>query len=211
MVVAYSNGATPAEIAKTHGMCVQAVREVLQASGVVLGGRKTVLSAEMRAEARRRHLAGDSVREIGRQLGVSHTTISRFLRSLETAASDDDPEPTPRYAVIIDARGPVAREITVAKPPLSAAAVQRLVQSYNDGATVADLAVQYDVHRATVRVKLRNNSVIPRERAPQHEHVEKFVQLYDEGHSLAAIGKRYDLSPSKVRTQLIRQGANLRS
>jgi hypothetical protein len=60
-----------------------------------------------------------------------------------------------------------------------------------------------------VRAKLRDNNVVPRERAPRHGHAEQLVQLYDVGYSLAAIGKRYGLTPSKVRTQLIRLGTNL--
>lgn len=187
---------------------MQTVREVLQDAGVVLRERKSALSPDMQAEARARHAAGRSAREIGRQLGVSHTTISRILRTSEIAAPADD-LPLRRES-ITDRRGPVATGIARAAAPLNEDAVQRLVQDYENGATVSDLATTYGVHRATVRTKLRENDISPRERAPQHEHAEQFAQLYEQGHSLAAIGRRYDLTPSKVRTQLIRLGVDLR-
>ncbi len=151
----------------------------------------------MRAEAQTRHAAGQSAREIGRQLGISHTTVGRFLRSLEVPVPDQDSEGAQLSPVITDVRGPVAGTSTRANPPLDAIAVERLVQNYEDGATVAELATQYGAHRATVRAKLRNSNVVPRERAPRHDHAEQLVQLYNEGYSLAAIGNRYDLTPSK--------------
>lgn len=210
MIVAYSNGATLTEVAATHDVPTQAVRDALQHAGLHLRGeRKSVLSAEMRAEAQTRHATRQSAREIGRQLGVSHTTVGRFLRSLEVPVPHTNSGGAHLSPIVTDTRGPVARASTRANPPLDVTAVEHLVQNYKDGATVAELATQYGVHRATVRAKLRDNNVVPRERAPRHGHAEQLVQLYDEGYSLAAIGKRYGLTPSKVRTQLIRLGTNL--
>lgn len=210
MVVAYSNGATLTEVAAAHCVSEQAVRDALQGAGLQLRGeRKPALSVKMRAEAQTRHAAGQSAREIGRRFGVSHTTIGRFIRSLEVPVPDMGSEGARPSTIITDIRGPVASASTRANSPLDATAVERLVQNYKSGATVAELATQHGVHRATVRAKLRTSNVVPRERAPQHDHAEQFIQLYNERYSIAAIGKRYGLTPSKVRTQLIRLGANL--
>jgi DNA-directed RNA polymerase specialized sigma24 family protein len=86
MVVTYSNGATQAEIAAAHGIHVQTVRRRLLEAGVCLRDQSTTLSPEDQADARARHATGHSAREIGRHLGVAHTTIRRRLCSPDTAA-----------------------------------------------------------------------------------------------------------------------------
>lgn len=80
IVVDYANGMTQQAIARKHGVHVQTVRKRLDAAGVVTRARSGALTEADVAEARNLLTDGVSAREIGRRLGVAHTTLLRSIR-----------------------------------------------------------------------------------------------------------------------------------
>lgn len=85
MVVDYANGMTQQEIARKHGLHVQTVRKRLDETGVVTRARSCGLTEADLGEARSLLAAGISAREIGRRLGVAHTTLLRSIRRSDAA------------------------------------------------------------------------------------------------------------------------------
>lgn len=80
MVVDYANGMTQQEIARKHGLHVQTVRKRLDAAGVVTRARGGALTEADLDEARSLLAAGVSAREVGRRMGVAHTTLLRAIQ-----------------------------------------------------------------------------------------------------------------------------------
>ncbi len=80
MVVDYANGMTQREIARKHALHVQTVRKGLDAVGVVTRARGGTLTEADLDEARSLLAAGVSACEVGRRMGVAHTTLLRAIR-----------------------------------------------------------------------------------------------------------------------------------
>jgi DNA invertase Pin-like site-specific DNA recombinase len=57
-------------------------RKRAKAAGVKFG-RRPKLTPEQAKEARRRHKAGESLRAIGEDFGVEHTTVGRAIKALD--------------------------------------------------------------------------------------------------------------------------------
>lgn len=79
LVADYADGLTQVQIAKKHGLHVQAVRKRLIEAGVDTRTRLRVLADEDLRAARAAVDNGASIREIARGLGVAHTTLARSL------------------------------------------------------------------------------------------------------------------------------------
>jgi IS30 family transposase len=80
VVVAYCNGSTQQQIATELGVHVQIIRRTLRDAGVKLSQRNTTFRDDELRTVRRLHADGISAGELGRQCGVTHTTILRQLR-----------------------------------------------------------------------------------------------------------------------------------
>jgi hypothetical protein len=60
---------------------------------------------------------------------------------------------------------------------------------YLEGATVYQLAIEFDVCRSKVSERLKENGVRMRLTPPSDQEVREMVRLYESGLSLAAVGK----------------------
>ena len=87
---------TQEEIARKHDLHVQTVRKKLKTAGVVTRSRSTALTEEELDEARGLLDAGLSAHEVGRRLGVVHTTLLRAIRRADAAAADENHRHAPR-------------------------------------------------------------------------------------------------------------------
>lgn len=92
---------------------------------------------------------------------------------------------------------------------LPADRVAELVDDYQAGASVEDLAARFGIHRATVAQPLHRNGVPIRHRGLDGQQINPAVQLYQPGHSLTRIGSRVDVHAEIVRQVLRARGIQL--
>lgn len=102
---------------------------------------------------------------------------------------------------IRDVRGPVVGTIATVQTFLTPAQVGQLVDDYLGGATVTDLAVKYEVHRATVSRHLTDNGGVRRSAGLQGWEA---VRLFRQGESLRGISRSIGASRDSVRKTLER-------
>jgi DNA-binding CsgD family transcriptional regulator len=124
------------------------------------------------------------------------TTWTKRLRQL--------PEPTPS-----DQPGAVRRQpVTVTTLPTTEVAA--LVDGYQAGANVNDLAARFGIHRATVTQHLHRNGVTVRQRGLDDLQIDHAAHLYRQGNSLARIGTRLGVHAETVRQALRGRGLQMR-
>jgi hypothetical protein len=76
--------------------------------------------------------------------------------------------------------------------------VAALVEQYQAGATVYELAERFKIHRVTVSEHLHRQGVRMRRRGLEEWQIDEAAQLYEQGWSLARIAPRYDVHPSTI-------------
>jgi hypothetical protein len=81
---------------------------------------------------------------------------------------------------------------------------------YLEGATVYELAVEFDICRSKVSERLRQNGVKMRFRPPSDQEICEMVRLYESGLSLAAVGKRVGKSVGTVKRYVLECGIQTR-
>ena len=85
-----------------------------------------------------------------------------------------------------------------------------LVERYEAGATVYELAGEFGIHRATVGKLLRRQGVRLRLDGMTDAQCQEAAQLYSEGWSTGRIGARFGIAPSTVWRALTKRGVRLR-
>jgi DNA-binding CsgD family transcriptional regulator len=88
--------------------------------------------------------------------------------------------------------------------------VDSLVQGYQAGTTMSNLARSFDLHRLTVAQHLKRRSVKLRQVGLRPMQVVQAVEMYRQGLSLATIGRRLSTSADTVRRELLRRGVVMR-
>ena len=124
--------------------------------------------------------------------------ISRWKQGVYRVSQRVDSAP------IQDGRGPCVRRIGKLQTFLSAAQVDQLVDDYLGGATVTDLAVKYEVHRATVSRHLTDNGVVRRSAGLHGGEAAEAVRLFRQGESLRGISRSIGASRDSIRRTLER-------
>ena len=96
---------------------------------------------------------------------------------------------------------------------LAAKVVDQLVVDYRAGATVLQLANQYQVHRTTVSAHLERHGVARRanRRKLTDEQIAEGATLYAAGWSTAKVGKRFDVSAETALQTLRKAGVPIRA
>lgn len=89
---------------------------------------------------------------------------------------------------------------------LNVSQVARLVDRYNAGATVYELANQFYIDRKTVSMHLRRQGVVSRYQPPSTELVDEMIRLYESGLSLVRVGERIGVDPATVQRHLGARG-----
>jgi DNA-binding CsgD family transcriptional regulator len=85
-----------------------------------------------------------------------------------------------------------------------------MCQKYRSGATVDELAREFNINRGTVSVHLKASGVTLRLQPPSEESIDEMVKLYRSGLSCAIIGAKLRLSPQTVLRRLKERGVELR-
>jgi transposase-like protein len=94
---------------------------------------------------------------------------------------------------------------------LLASEVTQIVDAYQGGSTVVQLAVQFGIDRETVRRILNQAGLLRRPRGLIAEQVDQAIALYVGGMSLARIGVRFGVDAKNVRRRLLERGVAMRS
>jgi hypothetical protein len=81
---------------------------------------------------------------------------------------------------------------------------------YLEGATVYELAVEFDICRSKVSERLKENGVRMRLRSPSNQEICEMVRLYESGLSLAAVGKKVGKSVGTVKRYVLECGVQSR-
>lgn len=113
-----------------------------------------------------------------------------------------------------DLNAPVQPTPNRAKPgrarQLDSDQVQQLIEGYQSGATVYELAAQFGIERRTVSAILHRHGVPMRRRGLSEEQIDDAVRLYSQGWSLARIAARMDVAAGTVRQRLHERGVPIR-
>lgn len=84
-----------------------------------------------------------------------------------------------------------------------------LVASYQNGATLKQLAQRFEVHHQTVAAILKRAGVPRRHQRLSHAQIVEAAGLYASGLSFARLGERYEVDASTVRYAFLRAGYQL--
>lgn len=86
-----------------------------------------------------------------------------------------------------------------------------LAQRYESGATVYDLASEYEIDRRTVSLRLRDQGITLRRQSPTNEMIDEMVRLYFTGLSAAKVGEQIGVSADTVLNHLRQRGVDRRA
>jgi DNA-directed RNA polymerase specialized sigma24 family protein len=93
---------------------------------------------------------------------------------------------------------------------LSAVQAQQMTTRYLEGATIYELAAEFDICRSKVSEWLKKNGVKMRLQAPADQQISEMVRLYESGLSLAAVGKKVGMSVGTVKRYVVEYGVHMR-
>jgi DNA-binding CsgD family transcriptional regulator len=82
---------------------------------------------------------------------------------------------------------------------------------YREGATVYQLADEFNIDRRTASDRLKKAGVKMRLQPPPDEMIDEMVRLYESGSSFATIGKQLYASPQTVSHYVQRRGVQIRN
>ncbi|OFI39497.1 hypothetical protein BIU82_13985 [Arthrobacter sp. SW1] len=88
--------------------------------------------------------------------------------------------------------------------------VERLVDRYQGGATVYELADEFKCSRGTVSKKLKTAGVTLRRTPPTKKQIDEMVRLYESGLSLERTGERAGFTAHTVLKYLQGRGVRTR-
>ena len=106
--------------------------------------------------------------------------------------------------------GNALRRRRAAATTLPAADVAALVDAYQTGATIYQLATRFKIHRMTVSQHLHRQGVTLRRCGLTDEQYAHAVRLYREGHLLARVGARLGFDAETIRQALRAHGIHIR-
>ncbi|WP_133903149.1 helix-turn-helix domain-containing protein [Actinophytocola oryzae] len=93
---------------------------------------------------------------------------------------------------------------------LKPAEIDKLVDTYQAGATVFQLAEQFGINRITVGRHLKTRGIDTRLPAITEDELEQVISHYRDGRSITTIAKQYGVSNNAVRDRLIAAGVKMR-
>ena len=87
----------------------------------------------------------------------------------------------------------------------------RLVDQYESGTTVYELASEFAIDRRTVSIHLKQQGVIMRLQPPSTRTVDDIVRLYESGLSMSKVGQQISISADLVLSYLRKRGVETRN
>ena len=92
---------------------------------------------------------------------------------------------------------------------LNATELARLVERYESGGTVYELALEFMIDRRTVSQRLREQGLLRRQ-SPSSTMIDDMARLYQSGLSLLKVGRQLDVNAETVRRALPKAGVRPR-
>jgi DNA-binding CsgD family transcriptional regulator len=105
---------------------------------------------------------------------------------------------------------PESRMIHQRQRILTDVQAERLVVRYGEGATVYQLAEEFNIHRHTVSERVRKAGVQMRLQSPSEVVIDEMERLYGTGLSLAKVGQGLGFTPGTVHRHLRLRGVQFR-
>jgi DNA-directed RNA polymerase specialized sigma24 family protein len=134
---------------------------------------------------------------------LSNPEVRRVVRVVMDALGSSSVEPQLE-------RSALRRSRTTPIRHLAADEVVALLERYQAGATVYELAGEFSIHRVTVGKHLRRKGVRLRLDGLDDAQIEGAVHLYGQGWSLAKVGKHLGVAAGTVRKVLMDRGVRMR-
>lgn len=88
--------------------------------------------------------------------------------------------------------------------------ISDMAARYGEGATVYELASEFNCNRTTIAAQLKRAGITMRGQSPTSEVVELMLRLYSSGLSLQEVGRRLGFSGNTVRNCLLSCGIQAR-
>jgi hypothetical protein len=88
--------------------------------------------------------------------------------------------------------------------------IHLLQQAYKSGATLRDLARDFQIHRTTAAELLVRAGIARRGKGPSDSDIQQAISLYIDGQSTAAIGRTLGFSAETIRHSLLAAGIPVR-
>lgn len=133
---------------------------------------------------------------------LSNSTPSPLKRAIRAYRALDLTRPLPDRPV----QKPKKRVIQ-----LNAKQVRHLIERYETGATVYELANEFQINRRTVSDHLKAEGVRMRMQSLAISQVEEAIRLYSSGVALAEVGRLLGVHASTVSLALTREGVRMRN
>lgn len=111
---------------------------------------------------------------------------------------------------LTDLRGPNVHAIETAQTFLTTQQVDDLVDLYEDGMPIGQIAEKLQIHRHTVARHLEHRGIPIRVRGLANKHIAEAIRLYAGGLTLAEVGQRYGASAQAVRRAISAKGVTIR-
>jgi len=130
-------------------------------------------------------------------VALSTADTNKWLTLVEARLRSQSPEevnPSSDYLLL----GPISQR----QRRLTEAQMSKMVKRYQEGATVYELAVEFDCHRTTVSARLKKAGVSLRLQPPTSEVIDAMVRFYESGLSPLEVGKQLGFCANTVRACL---------
>jgi hypothetical protein len=115
--------------------------------------------------------------------------------------------PTPKKTSLkYERTGPIRQR----QRRLSDAQATQMACRYREGATVYQLATEFNIDRRTISDRLKRVGIKMRFQPPPDEMIDKMVRLYESELSFATIGKQLCASPLTIRHYVHQRGVRIR-
>ena len=130
-------------------------------------------------------------------MALSTADTNKWLTLVEAhlkGQKSEEVHPSSDYELL----GPISQR----QRRLTEAQVVEMAARYEEGATVYELAAEFDCNRTTVSARLKEAGVAMRLQSPTSETVDSMVRLYATGFSFQEIGKLVGFCTNTVRNCL---------
>ncbi len=192
-VLEYKNGATLEELAKASRVGSTTIRSRLIERGVRLrSGAPNKTSDDVLNQMAAMYKTGLTPKEIGKQLGLSHSAVCRNLKAKG-------------FNVVF------ARSVTEDE-------LDEWVELYESGMNINELAARSGFNRNTISKRLQSRGVILRSGGRgnssgrvSEDMVKEWIVQYESGTVLKKIAEQYGVSETTVKNHLKKHGVKMRS
>lgn len=192
-IAGYEDGATLEDLAKAFGVSSTTIRSRLIEHGVKLrNGAPNKTSDDVLNQMIVMHEKGLTPKEIGKQLGLSHSTVCRNLK-------------TKGYDVVS------AHSVTEDK-------LDEWVKLYESGININELAARSGFNRNTISKHLQSRGIVLRSGGKgnssgrvSEDMVKEWIIQYESGVVLKKIADQYGVSDTTVKNHLKKHGVKMRS